>query len=397
MKFAYRVRDPLSKVHEGTVQAATLEDAAQELRQEGFHILDLTEAEESEGPLFPRRVSKQDIIYFTSQLALMVDTGIPLATALAGILEQEPNPTLRKTIGQLKQAIETGENFSTALAQHPKLFDRTYVALVKASEATGTLGLMLERIASYLRKELETRGKVRAAMAYPMVMLILAVGVTVFLLTYILPKFIPLFASRGVELPRMTRVMMNISNVLLHYWYFWVGGAVVLGVAFCWGRRTPWGRQLLDGIKIHMPILGSMFRKVAISRSLRTLGTMLASGVPMLESLRLSAEVAGNAHYEQLWNRVIDQVAGGKRICEVLSTSPLFPRVLIQMIAAGEETGQLDSVLQRVSQYYDQEVEMAIKTATSMIEPLMISVMGVVVGGIGMALLLPIFSLSRHP
>jgi len=395
--FTYRVRDPLGKVHEGLLEAGSLEDAAQQLRRDGFQILELQEAEQSEGSLWPRRVSKQELIYFTTQLALMVDTGIPLATAIGGILEQETNPTLRKVLEQLKKSIEAGEDFSAALAEHPKLFDRTYVALVKASEASGALGSMLDRIAGYLRKELETRGRVRAAMAYPMVMLVLAIGVTIFLLTYILPKFIPLFASRGVELPKMTRMVMGVSHVLTDYWYFWLAGLVLLIVGFSWGRRTPVGRQMLDWVKIQMPILGPMFRKVAISRSLRTLGTMLASGVPMLDSLRLSAEVAGNCHYEQLWNRVLDQVTGGKRICEVLVTSPLFPRVLVQMIAAGEETGQLHVVLQRVSAYYDQEVEMAIKTATSMIEPLMISLMGVVVGGIGMALLLPIFSLSRHP
>ncbi len=397
MKFTYRVRDPLGKLHEGQVEAPTMEDAVQQLRRDGFHVLDLQEAEAAPGGLFPRRVSKQELIYFTTQLALMVDTGIPLATAMDGILHQETNPTLQKVLRELKRDIEAGEDFSTALAKHPKLFDRTYVALVKASEASGTLGPMLERIASYLRKELETRGKVRAAMAYPMVMLVLAIGVTIFLLTYILPKFIPLFASRGVELPKMTRFVMGVSDVLLRYWYCWVAGTGLAIAGFYWGRRTPAGRQLLDWLKIQMPILGPMFRKVAISRSLRTLGTMLGCGVPMLDSLRLSAEVAGNYHYEKLWHQVLEQVTGGKRICEVLTTTPLFPRVLVQMIAAGEETGQLDTVLQRVSTYYDQEVDMAIKTATSMIEPLMISLMGIVVGGIGMALLLPIFSLSRHP
>ncbi|HPP51519.1 MAG TPA: type II secretion system F family protein, partial [Thermoguttaceae bacterium] len=210
MTFTYRVRDPLGKEHEGQLEAPTLEDAAQQLRRDGFQVLELHEADSSPGTLWPRRVSRQELIYFTTQLALMVDTGIPLATAIGGILEQETNPTLRKVLSQLKRDIEAGEDFSTALAKHPKLFDRTYVALVKASEASGALGSMLDRIASYLRKELETRGKVRAAMAYPMVMLVLAVGVTIFLLTYILPKFIPLFASRGVELPKMTRMVMGV-------------------------------------------------------------------------------------------------------------------------------------------------------------------------------------------
>jgi len=398
MNYQYRVRDPLGNVHDGTLEATNPDDAAQQLRRDGFQVLELEEADaEDDGGLFPRRVSKSDVIYMTSQLSIMVDTGITLSAALGGILEQEQNPTLRKVLGELKNAVEGGEDFSAALARFPKLFDRTYVSLVKASEATGTMGAMLDRVATYLRKEVETRGKVRAAMAYPMVMMVLAIGVTIFLLTYILPKFTPLFAARGAKLPMPTRIMMGISEVILGYWYLWLAGVVIVATAYLVGRRTEPGRRMLDWVKLHVPILGPMFRKVAISRSIRTLGTMLGSGVPMLDCLRLSAEVSGNYHYERLWKEVLEQVTSGKRICEVLAGNPLFPRVLVQMIASGEETGKLDYVLQRVSTHYDQEVETALKTATSLIEPIMISVMGVIVGGIGLALLLPIFSLSKQP
>lgn len=172
---------------------------------------------------------------------------------------------------------------------------------------------------------------------------------------------------------------------------------MALLVAYVVGRRTEPGRRVLDLVKINLPILGGMFRKVAISRSIRTLGTMLASGVPMLDCIKLCGEVSGNCHYERLWEEVRDQVTAGKRICEVLAQSPLVPSVLVQMIAVGEDTGKLDDVLERVSSYYDQEVDTSLKTATALIEPLMIAVMGVIVGGIGLALMLPIFSLSRHP
>ena len=228
-------------------------------------------------------------------------------------------------------------------------------------------------------------------------MMVLAIGVTVFLLTYILPKFTPLFKSKGRELPGPTKLMMSLSDVMLGYWYFWLSGAIALAAGYVIARRTGPGRRFLDLVKINLPVLGPMFRKVIISRSIRTLGTMLAGGVPMLESIKLCGEVSGNCHYEALWEEVRDQVTSGKRICEVLADKPLMPRVLVQMIAAGEETGRLDHVLTRVSTYYDQEVDTAVKTATSLIEPLMIAVMGVIVGGIGLALLLPIFSLSRQP
>jgi type IV pilus assembly protein PilC len=396
MSFEYRVRDPLGNTHQGTLEAPSLEDARQQLRREGFQILDLDEADGEEG-LFPRRVSKNEVIYVTNQLAVMVDTGITLSAALSGILDQQSNPSLRKVLADLKASVEGGENFSGALARWPKLFDRTFVALVKAGEATGTLGSMLERIADYLRKEVETRSRVRAAMAYPMVMMALAFAVTIFLLTYILPKFMPLFRSKKIELPRPTWLMMTLSHALLGYWYLWLAGLVLAVAAFLYGRRTEPGRRLLDFTKIHLPIVGPMFRKVIISRSIRTLGTMLQSGVPFMDSIRLSGEVSGNVYYEELWEQVLDQVAGGKRICEVLSGNPLFPGVLVQMIASGEETGKLDRVLERVSSYYDREVETSIKAATSLVEPIMIAVMGVIVGTIGLAVLLPIFSLSRHP
>ncbi len=395
MSYQYRVRDSIGNTHTGTIEAESVENATQQLRRDGFQVIELDEAAD-EG-LFPRRISRSELIYVTSQLAIMVDTGITLSTALAGIVEQEPNPTLRRVLKDLKEGVEAGQDFSTALGRFPNIFDKTYVALVKASEATGSLGPMLDRIADYLRKELETRSKVRAAMAYPTVMMVLAAGVTVFLLTYILPKFTPLFKSKGTSLPKPTLIMMTLSDTMLHYWYLWLIGAVALTAAFLYGKRTQIGRMSIDWLKINSPIIGPMFRKVIISRGIRTLGTMLSAGVPVMDALRMAGAVSANFFYEKLWANVLDEVTGGKRICEVLQGNPLFPRVLVQMIAAGEETGRLDQVLEKVSTYYDREVETSLKATTSLIEPIMISIMGVVVGTIGLALMLPIFSLSKQP
>lgn len=399
MTFTYTVRDLKGKTHEGELSAPSIEAASQELRQNGFTIVELTadedEAEDDGEGLFPRRISKQEIIYITSQLAVMTDTGITLSTALQSIREQEANPSLRRVLADLQQSVESGEDFSSALARHPKLFDKTYVSLMRASEATGTMGEMLERIATYLRKECETVSKVKAALAYPAVMLAVAVSVTIFLLTYVLPKFAPLFNRPGAKLPKITKVMMVASDSLLHWWWAWLIGIAAAVIAFLIFRRTAAGRQSIDTIKIKLPLMGTLFRKVAISRSIRTLGTMIASGVPMLEALKLSAAVAGNFHFERLWNDVGSQVTEGNRIADSLMRSPLFPRMLIQMIRSGEETGKLDNVMLKISNFYDQEVETSIKATTSMIEPIMITVMGVIVGGIGMALLLPIFSLSK--
>lgn len=392
--FQYKVRDNLGKQHAGDIEADSRDDAAAMLRRDGFHVLSLEE-EETPLNLFPKRVKKSDIIYATSQLAIMVDTGITLSVAIAGIAEQEDNPTLRALLNDLKNRVEGGEDFSSALAHHPKYFDKTFISMVKASEHTGTLGEMLERVALYLRSELETRAKVRAALAYPGVMAGLAVCVTVFLLTFVLPKFTPLFERKGVQLPMPTVVMMSLSHALIDYWWAWAIGAAALFCTYWFGRKTEPGRKVLDWFKIHSPIVGVMFRKVTISRSIRTLGTMIQSGVSMLDAIKLTSEVSGNIYYEKSWERVLDQITQGNRICEALQGDPLFPKTLVQMIASGEETGRLDFVLQKVSVYYDREVEMSLKTATSLIEPIMITIMGVVVGGIGMGLMLPIFQLSR--
>ena len=324
MNYQYSVRDPLGNVLNGRLDAASEEDAAQQLCRDGFQVLDLDEADGA--GLFGSHVSRSDIIYTTAQLAIMVDTGITLSAALAGIVEQEQNPGLRRVLNDLKDAVQSGDDFSSALARFPKLFDKTYVSLVRASEATGSLGPMLERISCYLRKEAESRGKVRAAMAYPMVMMVLATGVTIFLLTYILPKFTPLFKAKGKLLPGPTRLMMGLSDAILGYWPFWIAG---IARGWSWACSTPGGPRpggsSSTGLKIRLPILGPMFRKIAISRSIRTLGTMLASGVSILESLKLCGEVAGNYHYERLWDMVREQVTAGKRVCEVLRGHPLSP------------------------------------------------------------------------
>ena len=394
ISFDYKVRDVLGKIHEGTLEAESRDDAANRLRRDGMQILELDE-EGAGWEILPQRIRPTEIIYATSQLAVMVDTGINLSSALESIAQQESNRTLKQVLSDLRNQVESGEDFSSALSRHPKHFDRTYISLIKASEHTGTLGPMLDTIAEYQRKQLETRQKVRAAMAYPAVMLVLAIGVTIFLLTYVMPKFQPLFQRKGMKLPVMTRILMAASHILIDYWYLWALAAIVGVIAFVVARRTDEGRRFFDWLKISVPLLGPLNRKVILSRSVRTLGTMVAAGVSMLDCIRLAAEVAGNYYYEQVWLGVLDKITQGDRIADSLRGNPLFPPTLVQMINSGEETAKLDAVLAKVSVYYDREVETSIKATTSLIEPLLIVVMGSVVGSIAMGLLLPIFSLSR--
>ncbi len=397
MTYLYRARDPLGKTIEGRIDAVDADEAAQQLRHDGFAVLDVTDEEDDAAGLFGGRVSRRDIANVTTQLAVMVDTGITLSSALQGLISQEKNQKLKQLLLALQTAVEGGSDFSSALQEHPQYFDPTYIALVRASEASGTLAEMLERIADYLRARMESRSKVRAAMTYPAVIAVLATGVTIFLLTFIMPKFEPLFSRKGVDLPQMTVVMMAASRALVHYWYAWLIGAVggITGLIF-W-KRTESGSRAWDHTILSLPLLGPLFRKIILSRSISTLGTMIASGVSALDALRLCGESAGNRLYGELWEGVRERVMAGEQINEALADQSLVPPTLVQMIASGEQSGRLDEVLQKVSTFYDREVETSLKTATSLIEPLMICVMGVVVGTIGLSLLLPIFSLSRRP
>ncbi|GIW92490.1 MAG: secretion system protein [Pirellulaceae bacterium] len=390
--FSYLARNRLGQTRRGRLEAPNRDSLVALLRKEGWQLV---ECQSAAPRRFGRRISKAEIAYMTTELAVLVDTGISLAAALATLADQADNPALAQLLHTLRADVEGGQDFSAALAQHPRYFSPTYVSLIKASEKTGTLGEMLEQLAQHMSSELENRRKVLAAMAYPAVMLGLAVVVTIFLLTYVMPKFQPLFDRQGSRLPRMTLVMLGVSQSLIHYWWAWLVTAAAAILGLWYSRRIPAGRRVWDRLLIDAPVVGSLTRKVVLSRSLRTLALMVRSGVPILDGLKLAAEVAGNVYFRQLWLHVADNVMQGNRICDALRQSPLVPKMLVQMIASAEETGKLDYVLRRICQHYDREVDLAIKTTTSLVEPILITVMGVVVGGIAMALLLPIFSLSR--
>lgn len=396
MAYVYKARNALGKIIEGKISALDAADATQQLRRDGYTVLDVVDEADDAAPLLGGRVSRRDIANITTQLAVMVDTGITLSSALQGLISQEQNAKLKQLLMSLQTAVEGGSDFSSALQNHPAYFDATYVALVRASEASGTLGEMLDRVGDYLRARMEARAKVRAAMTYPCVITGLALGVTIFLLTFIMPKFTPLFSRKGVKLPQITEFMMAASHVLVEYWYAWLIVAAGSIVGLVMWKRTESGKRAWDRALLNLPMLGPLFRKIILSRSISTLGTMIAAGVSTLDSLRLCGESAGNYLYRDMWEEVRQRVTGGEQICEALANNPLVPPTLVQMIASGEQSGRLDDVLKRVSTFYDREVETSLKTATSLIEPIMIGIMGIVVGTIGLSLLLPIFSLSRR-
>lgn len=398
MRFSYQARDASGRIKEGEINASSREEATKMVRQDGSYLLALDEIKGGSSSaglsLFQKKVSKDDIIYVTNQLAIMIDAGVSLATAIDGIARQTENPTLKQTLSTIQKEVEGGDDLSNALARFPKLFDRTYVNLVKASEASGTLATMLDRISQQSRKELETRQKVRGALMYPAGMFVMCVGVCIFLLTYVFPKLTPMFAARSLSLPMPTKVMIVVSGVLTQHWYWVIGTVALLGGGIFYARKQAWGRATFDWLWLNLPVLGPVSRKVALTRCMRTLATTINAGVPMLEALQLSGGVANNSLFESALEHVSDQVAAGKQIHEVLEGNKLFPATLVQMISSGENTGKLGQVLNKVSDYFDREVETAIKTSTSMIEPMMVAGMGGVIGVIALAMLLPIFKLS---
>lgn len=341
-------------------------------------------------------IRKFDVLNLTTQLSVMLGTGISISQSLEAIIDQCTNQSMRKVLQDIKACLQGGEDLSLALARYPRLFDNTYISMVEAAEQTGRLPETLTQIAGYMEKKQIYASKIKSAMAYPMVILILTIGVTVFLLTNILPKFKPLFEREGNSLPAITSALISLSNVLLGYWGWWLVGLLAVAGLFCYWKTTELGRRQWDWFLIQAPVIGPLVRKITLSRSILTLGVMLNCGVSVLQAITLTSKVAGNTHYRKVWNAVRDRVSSGDRIVTALKGEKLFPSTLVQMMNAGEESGKLDEVLEKVSQYYDREVDTQIKTMSTVVEPLLIVVMGSIVGTIGMAIMLPIFSLSQQ-
>jgi type IV pilus assembly protein PilC len=340
-------------------------------------------------------VRGDDVIFFATQLAVMVDTGVPLTDALDAIGEQSGNPGLRALVRELAGDVKGGTEFSAALEKYPRIFNNLFVALVRASEASGTMGRMLQRVSEHLEEQRKIRKKVKSAMTYPLCMLGFCVVVVVSLLVFILPRFEKIYASKGSALPAPTQVLMTVSHTLTGYWYAFLAGAIGAIVGTYSYVRTPRGRILLDRIRIRMPLLGPMYCKACLARSLRTMATMTTAGVPVLDGLQITARVSGSHSYEQMWLDVADGVREGVSLSQQLFDQELVPRTVAQMIDAGERTGKLSMVMDRVARFCEDDLRTSIDTLTSMIEPVMIIVMGLVIGSIAIALLLPVFSLSK--
>ncbi len=389
----------------GVLAADNAVTAATILRNQGHHVLALSST--NAGAMSTKSIkdklkalnvgsgpSTKDILDFTTQLAVMIRAGISIRAALDGIADQTDNMIFRRILLQIKGDVESGKQFSEAIAKHPKLFSLLYINMVKASEMSGSFARMLDRIAVYMAQQIETRKMVIGAMIYPGIIATMAVSVTVFLLTFVLPKFGQVFKGKEELLPWATTFLMGLSDWMVAYWYIPLLAGVGSIVGIIVFSKTPFGSLTIDRMKLMIPVLRSMFRSLYISRSLHTMAELLNAGVPMLDTLRITGDISGNSLYRSMWQTVRTSVKEGKKIAQPLQRTTLLPKAVIQMISAGEESGKLGEVLSEISVFYAKQLKDNIKAVTSMIEPIMIIVMGAVVGFIAMAIILPIFKMS---
>ena len=338
--------------------------------------------------------STKDILNFTNQLAVMIRAGISLQDSLESISEQTDNQKFRAVITDLKNRIEAGQSFSQALCEHPQVFSDLYINMVGAAEISGSLSGMLQKLAEYLDSEAETRSQIRGAMIYPIIIAVMAVSVTVFLLCFVLPRFTAIFAGKEHLLPTPTKVLMASSAFLRGYWYFIVPAVAAMFWAFWYLIGTAGGRQWWDKMKLTLPLIKTLCESLYITRSMHTMGVLTKAGVPVLNTLAITAQIAGNTLYKKMWLSVHEEVRQGRKIASSLSQYNLMPNNVVQMIRSGEDSGAMADVLRDVSNYYARELKTVIKAVTSMIEPIMIVCMGVLVGFIAMSIILPIFKMS---
>ena len=341
-----------------------------------------------------QKVTEKDVVLFTRQFATMIDAGLPLVQCLDILAGQMDNKTFKQVIRKIKQDVESGATFADALKKHPKVFDELFVNLVAAGEVGGILDTIMNRLAAYIEKVMKLKKKVKGAMVYPVVVLVVAVAVVAVLLLFVIPIFKKMFEDMGGGLPAPTQIVIDISEWVKSYFLFIMAVVVVLIVALNRFYATRRGRALIDDLMLRIPVIGDLLKKVAVARFTRTLGTMIQSGVPILDGLDIVAKTAGNKTVEAAILKTRASIAEGRTIADPLAESGVFPAMVVQMIAVGEATGALDAMLSKIADFYDEEVDAAVDALTSLIEPFMMIFLGATIGGLIIAMYLPVFKLA---
>ncbi len=392
-EFEYKGKTLAGAQVTGSLKAKNKQDLEKVLRQNRILVTSIRKKPADIQIKFGTGVKKQDISRFTRQFATMIGSGLPMIQCLEILASQVDSVELRKVLNKVKEAVQGGSTLADALGRHPKIFDQLYVNMVEAGEMGGALDVILVRLAVYREKADALIRKVRGAMMYPIVISIVATAVTVAMLAFVVPVFAKMFAGLGSELPAPTQIVLNISNFLQSQVLLIIGTAIALVVGYHFYVKTPNGRLNADRVFLNSPVLGNLLRKSAISRFSRTLSTLLSSGVSILDALEITAKTAGNRVVHDAINKAVVAIAEGDTITAPLKETGVFPPMVTQMISVGEKTGGLDEMLSKIADFYDEEVDAAVTALTSIIEPIVIVLMGIIIGGILIAMYLPMFDI----
>jgi type IV pilus assembly protein PilC len=395
--FEYTARNASTgQILKGTLDVPSRDEVLKHIKQQKMIVVNVREKPKDISFSFGKKsIKTRDIVIFTRQFATMINSGLPLVQSLDILAKQTENPSLAEVTRQVVFDVESGHTLADAFSKHPKAFTELYVNMVAAGEAGGILDTILLRLATFLEKSDALIRKVKGAMIYPAVIFSVAAIAVAVLLIFVIPTFQKMFASVGMELPLPTRIVIGMSDMLINYW--WVLIAVIAGIVFAIKRyyATPDGHKKIDQLLLNSPILGDMLRKSAVSRFTRTLGTLISSGVSILDGLEITAKTAGNRVIHDAVMESRNSIAGGETIAGPLEKSKVFPPMVISMIAVGEQTGGLDEMLSKIADFYDEEVDVAVSALLSLMEPVMIVVLGVIVGGMVVAMYLPIFDMMN--
>jgi type IV pilus assembly protein PilC len=396
-KFTWEARSKTGSVQKGVMEAPNVAAVEGQLKRFGF--ANITIKEEGAGglklPQFgTKKIQSKELVVFTRQFATMIDSGLPLVQCLEILASQQENKTFKAILLKVKESVESGSTFAEALSKHPQAFDDLYVNLIAAGEVGGILDTILNRLAAYIEKAMKLKKRVKGAMVYPTTIIAIAVIVVGVILVFVIPTFAKMFADFGGDLPGPTKFVIALSNFLKKYIIVIIAAFFGLNIVFKKYYATVNGKKTVDRLALRLPIVGILIRKVAVAKFTRTLGTMISSGVPIMDGLEIVAKTAGNKIVEESIYKVRQAISEGKTMAEPLGESGVFPPMVVQMISVGEATGAMDAMLNKIADFYDDEVDDAVNNLTAMMEPLLMVFLGTTVGGLVIAMYLPIFKLA---
>lgn len=397
--FSYEAVEPSGRVVKGSLEAESAATVLTKLQSLNYTVVDVAETRAGigisllGGSKTNGKVKLQALVVFSRQFATMVNAGINILKCLDILEMQTKDPVLKAVIGEVRRDVVGGSSLTDALARHPKIFSKLFVSMVRAAEAGGILDQILDRLATFLEKEQELVGRIKGAMVYPVCVLVFAILMVIAMFMFVLPTFKTIFADAGAELPLITRMLFFISDAIRMLWFLLPTLPIGVYMGFKWYNGTEQGRWNLDRIKLRLPVIGELVQKMAISRFSRTLGTLVNSGVPVLRALEIVSETAGNVVISRAVEEARTSVREGQRISAPLAASGVFPQMVTQMIDIGEETGRMSEMLIKIATFYDQEVDVAVKALTSLIEPALIIFLGGIVGFIVGSIMIPMFNL----